>query len=51
MFSECDLFCASNQILILRVVKPEVLFMQVADDLMPMLDEVFDEHLENMSES
>jgi hypothetical protein len=29
-------------------MKPEVLFKRVVDDLMLMLDEVFDEHLENM---
>ena len=32
----------------MKVMKPEVLFKRVVDDLMLMLDEVFDEHLENM---
>ena len=32
---------------ILKVVKPQVLFTQAAEGLMPMLDEVFDERLEN----
>ena len=56
MLSECDLFCASYNIsfkgfYIEGNLKPEVLFMQVDDDLTHMLDEVLDERLENMSES
>ena len=49
ILSECDLFCASYNISFKGFhfegnFKPEVLFMQVDD-------EVFDERLENLSES
>ena len=56
MLSECDLFSASFNIAFKDFYfeghfKPEVRFMQVDDGLTDMLDEVFDERLENMSES
>ena len=56
MLSECDLFCASYNISLKGFYfegnfKPDVLFMQVDDGLTHMLDEVFDERLENMLES
>jgi hypothetical protein len=54
--SECDLFSASFNIAFKDFYfeghfKPEVRFMQVDDGLTHMLDEVFDERLENKSES
>ena len=56
ILSECDLFSASFNIAFKDFYfeghfKPEVRFMQVDDGLTHMLDEVFDERLENMSES
>ena len=56
MFIECDLLCASYNTSFKGFYfegrfKPEVMFMQVDDGSTHMLDEVFDERLENKSES
>ena len=56
MLCNCDLFCASYNKFFKGFYfegrfKLEVMFMQVDDGLTHMLDEVFDERLENISES
>ena len=55
VWSEGYLFCASYKsfkgFYFEGNFKPDVLFMQVDDGLTHMLDEVFDERLENKSES
>ena len=56
MFIECDLLCASYNTSFKGFYfegrfKPEVMHMQLSDGLTQMLDEVFDDHLENMLES
>ena len=55
MLCSCDLFCALYNTSFKGFYfegrfKPEVMHMQLSEGLTQMLDEVFDECLENMSE-